>query len=220
MTVWSVIGIVLLSLLGLLVLLLISPIFVRIRYNEELTVCVWVLGIPVYRYSSGKPKREKPKKKADKPKKKTKEEKPSFFADLSKRLKTDGVGAVVAEIKELAGLVIGAARRVAHAVTVDRLQMDLIVASDDAAATAINSGRVCAVLYPSLTAIQSVICIRHRAVTVTPDYLAEKGRAQVDVLLHGFSIRLVWAAVRTLISYIALQSRKSTNTKEESENGK
>lgn len=216
---WGIIGIVLLCLLGLLVLVLASPIFVRIRYNEELTVCVWVLGIPVYRYSSAKPKREKPKKKADKPKKKTKEEKPSFFADLSKRLKTEGVGAVVAEIKALAGLVVGAARRVARAVTVDRLQMELVIASDDAAATAINSGRVCAVLYPSLTAIQSVIRIRHRAVTVVPDYLAEKGRVQADVVLHSFSARLVWAAVRTLISYIALQSRKSTNTKEESENG-
>lgn len=223
MTVWGVIGIVLLSLLGLLVLILLSPVFARIRYDEELTVCLWVLGIPVYRYSSAKPKREKPKRKADKPKKKkekTEEKKPSFFADLAKRLKTDGVGAVVAEVKEIAREVVGALRRVARCVVVDRLELQLVIASDDAAATAINSGRMCAVLYPSLTAIQSVVRIRHRAVTVVPDYLAEKGRVRADIVLHGFSIRLVWAAVRTLMSYIALQSRKSTKTKEESENGK
>lgn len=219
---WSVIGIILLSLLGLLGLVLVSPVVARIRYDEELTVCVRVLGIPVYRYSSAKPKREKPKK-ADKPagsKKQSKEEKPSFFADLAKRLKSDGVGAVVTELKELANEVVGAVRRVARCVVVDRLQLELVIASEDAAATAINSGRVCAVLYPSLTAIQSVVRIRRRAVTVVPDYLAEKGSVRADILLHSFSVQLVWAALRTLMSYFALQSRKSTKTKEESENGK
>lgn len=219
---WSVIGIILLSLLGLLGLVLVSPVVARIRYDEELTVCVRVLGIPVYRYSSAKPKREKPKK-TDKPagsKKQPKEEKPSFFADLAKRLKSDGVGAAVAELKELANEVVGAVRRVARCVVVDRLQLELVIASEDAAATAINSGRVCAVLYPSLTAIQSVVRIRRRAVTVVPDYLAEKGSVRADILLHSFSVQLVWAALRTLMSYFALQSRKSTKTKEESENGK
>lgn len=218
---WGVIGLILLALLGFLVLFLVSPVFARIRYSEELTVCIWVLGIPVYRYSSAKPKR--PKRKADKPrknKKKKTEEKPSFLADLAKRLKTDGVGAVVSEVKELADEVVGGLRRVARSVVVDRLQLELVVASEDAAATAINSGRVCAVLYPALTAIQSVVRVRRRAVTVVPDYLAEKGRVQADILLHGFSIRMVWAAVRTLVSYVSLQSRKSTKTKEESENGK
>ena len=188
---WSVIGYSLLSVLAVILLLLLLPVFVRMQYREELAVRVFVWGIPVYRYSSKKPK-PKAKKKADKPSK-TKE-KSSFLEDLSKKLKTDGVGAVVSETKNWANVALGASRRLCRAVTVDRLQLSLVVASEDAAATAQNTGRVCAVLYPSLTAIQSVVRIRHRAVTVTPDYLSETGSVTADITAHAMPIRLLWAA--------------------------
>ncbi len=218
---WSVIGYILLSLLGLLLFLLIVPVFARLQYREELTVRVRVFGIPAYRYSSAKKSAEL-KRKADKPADKPKKEKNPLLDDLAKRLKTESVGAAVEELRALARIVGGAARRVFKAVTVDGLQLRLVIASEDASATAQNVGRVCAVLYPSLTAIQSVIRIRRREVTVTPDYLAEQGSVTADVLLHVVPIRLVWAALCALVSYMILQSRKSAlvKTREELENGK
>ncbi len=220
---WSIIGYSLLGLLGLLLLLLIAPVLVRVRYREELTVCVRVLGIPVYRYfSNEEPKQKKPKKRKDKPAgkpKKKKEKKDGFLVDLSKQLKTEGVGAVVATVKALAGLAVGALRRVMKATTVDRLQLQLFVASEDAAKTAQTTGAVCAVLYPSLTALQSVLRIRHRAVTVTPDYLAEKGRVVADVRLHVIPIRMIWAALWTVLKMGAVFD-KTKKPKEEQGNGK
>lgn len=215
---WSVVGYILLSLLGLLLLLLIVPVFVRFQYCQELTARVRVFGIPAYRYSSAK-KPAEPKRKVDKPADKPKKEKNPILDDLARRLKTDGVGAVVEELRALARIVGGAARRLFKAVTVDKLQLQLVIASEDASATAQNTGRVCAVLYPSLTAIQSVMRIRHRAVTVSPDYLGEQGSVTADVLLHVVPIRLVWAALCALVSYVILQSRKSTKTREELEDG-
>lgn len=215
---WSVIGYILLALLGLLLLILLMPLYVRLRYREELVVCVHVLGIPVYRYSSAKPPKQQ-EQKTDKPVKKKTTEKPTMLNDLSVKLKTEGVRAVVDEIASLARIVSGAARRVFRAVTVDRLQMELVIASADAAATAQDTGKVCAVLYPALTTVQSVIRIRKRAVTVVPDYLGEKGRVTADVLIHAVPIRLVWAALCALIAYMAFQSRKSTNTGEDAKNG-
>ncbi len=213
---WSVIGYSLLSVLAVIVLLLVLPAFVRVQYREELAVRVFVFGVPVYRYSP-QAKKPKAKKKTDKPSKS--KEKPSFFRDLSKKLKTDGVGAVVSEVRNLASIVHGAARRVCRAVTVDRLRLALVVASEDAAATAQNTGRVCAILYPSLTTIQSVVRIRHREVTVTPDYLAEKGSVTADVTLHAVPIRLLWAALCTFTAYTRLKDKTVINTREELENG-
>ena len=216
---WSVIGYVLLSLLGLLLLFLILPVYARVRYREELTVTVRVFGIPVYRYCSAKASKGKSKKRADKPAEKTQKKKNTFLSDLSARLKSDGVRAVVDEIGALARLADGAFRRVARTVAVDRLQLQLVIASEDAAATAQDTGKVCAVLYPSLTTIQAVIRIRRRAVTVLPDYLGEKSRAEADVLVHALPVRLLGTALWALLSYGALQSHKSAKMKEELENG-
>ncbi len=216
---WSVIGYILLSLLCLLLLLLILPVYARVCYREELTVTVRVLGIPVYRYNSAKAPKEKPKKRADKPAGKPKKKKNTLLGDLSARLKDDGVRAVVDDVRALSGFVGGACRRVARAVVVDRLRLQLVIASEDAAATAQDTGKVCAVLYPSLTAIQAVIRIRKRAVTVTPDYLGERSRAEADVQMHTLPIRLLGTALWALLSYGALQSHKSAKTKEELENG-
>lgn len=216
---WSVIGYILLSLLCLLVLLLILPVYARVRYREELTVTVRVFGLPVYRYNSAKAPKEKPKKRVDKPGAKSEKKKNTLLGDLSTRLKSDGVRAVLDEARALSRFVGGAFRRVARTVVVDRLQLQLVIASEDAAATAQNTGKVCAVLYPSLTAIQAVIRIRKRAVTVTPDYLGEKSRAEADVLVHALPVRLLVTALWALFAYGALQSHKSAKTKEELENG-
>ena len=222
---WGIIGYSLLGLLGLLILLLLLPVFVRIRYYEEMTVCVRVLGIPVYRYSSLKEKADKPprrKKKKDKAEKKhkKKQEKQGFFADLTKQFKTEGVAAVLRTVKTVVGLATGALKRVLKSVTVDRLQLQLIIASEDAAATAINCGRVCAVLYPSLSALQCAMRIRRREVTVTPDYLAETGRVMADVRLHVIPIRALWAALWTVFKFGTVLDTKTNKTEEEHNHGK
>ena len=210
---WSVIGYSLLALLGLLVLLLLVPVFVRVQYREELTVCVRVWGIPVYRFPNAKPRPPQ----TDKPKTTARKQPNTMLTDLSQRLKTDGVRAVAEEVQALARIAGGAARRVVRAITVRRLQLQLIVASCDAATTAQDTGRICAVLYPSLTAIQSVVRIRKREVTVTPDYLAEQGRVTAEVTGHVIPLRILWAALGAVVSYGALRSHN--NGKEELQNG-
>lgn len=221
---WGIIGYSLLGLLGLLILLLILPVFVRVRYQDELTVCVRVLGIPVYRYSSSEEKPDKPeklkKKKKAKDKPKKEKEKHGFFADLAKDLKNEGAAAVIRTVKAVVKLATGALKRVLKAVTVDRLQLQLFIASEDAAATAINTGRVCAVLYPALSALQCGMRMRHRAVMVTPDYLAEKGRVIADVRLHVIPIRALWAALWTVLKLGTVMDTMTKKTKEEHEDGK
>lgn len=214
MTVPAVIGCILLGLLGLILLLPACPVFVRLTFYGELGVTVYVLGIPVYRYSSAEEKEQPPKDtlKADKLSAGKKE---NPLSSLGVRLKEDGVAATLQYVKKLADIAVSAFKRVLAALTVDRLMLQLFVASGEAADTAQNTGKVCAVLYPALTAIQYVLRIRKRAVTVTPDFLATAGKAEADVLLHAVPYRLLWAAVRAWLDYKKWSKQVTTNTIEE-----
>lgn len=211
---WSIIGYCLLGVLGLAVAALLLPTVIRLDYREVLTVRVWVLGIPVYRFSSQSTKPRTAK--ADKP---AKAKPDSWLSKLSAKLKTDGVRAVVEEVQSLARWATGTAREFFSAVTVDRLSLQLVVASRDAATTAQNTGRVCAVLYPALTTLQYAVRIRKRAVTVTPDYLATEGRVTARVIAHACAARLLWVVLHAASSYDARRSYMAKRAEEEQKDG-
>ena len=142
---WTILWIVLLSIFGLLLLLLIVPVYLRVTFQGELTVKIRIMGMPIKLYPKKK-KKDKPPKAGKPPKNKKqkpdKQRKESF--SVSQMLKEDGVGAVVSYYTSLAGMLKTGAKRLLRTVTVDHLDVRLTVASADAAETAQNYGRVCA----------------------------------------------------------------------------
>lgn len=199
---WTVLWIVLLSLLGLLLLLLIVPIYLRITFQGELTVKIRIWGIPFKLYPKKK-KKDKPPK-AEKPRKNQKAKpeklrKESF--SVSQMLKEDGVGAVVSYYTSLARMLSTEAKRLLRAITVDHLDIRLTVASADAAETAQNYGRVCAAVFPAEAMLESCIRVKRRRVRVDPDFLAAKGKAALDIRLHAVPLRITWSFFRLLISF-------------------
>jgi hypothetical protein len=211
----AVIGYVLLGLLVFILLLPALPVFVRFVFDGELQVRVYVLGLPIYRFSS--PAQEHPSPKIKKVKSEEKQEEQGFLSDLAGSLKRDGVTVVLTRLKELARIAVGAVRRVLAALTVDTLQLHLFIAAEDASATAQNTGKVCAVLYPALTTVQSVLRIRRRCVTVTPDFLSQQGRVQADITAHVIPYRLLLAVLIALPAYI--KWKKNDTVEEEKQHG-
>lgn len=192
---WGIIGYGVLGILLILLAVLIVPVYARLTFRDELRLCVRVLGIPIFRYSSeGESKRPSPSTKQM--------PKSSPLQSIAERLKADGVGATLQLIRELARLAIGTARRLIAAVTVDKLCLQLYVTGADAAQTAENTGKVCAALYPAVTALQqTVLCIKKREITVTPDFLATEGRAVADVTAHIIPLRVLLIAVLAVFRY-------------------
>lgn len=203
---WEIIGYSVLGILLILFLLLLVPVCVRCVFNGEMRLCVRVLGIPVFRYSS-----------QDESEAPDVVEKPSRLRGVSDRLKQDGAGALLNYIKELVKLAAGTARRLIAAVTVDKLSLQLYITGSDAAQTAENTGKVCSFLYPTVTALQqTVLRIKKREITVTPDFLAEEGRVMADVAAHVIPLRIVMIAI-----WMAFRYRMITKPhKEVSHNGK
>ena len=198
---------VLFSLLGLLVLLigaLSVPVYGRITYDGALSVRMRVLGIPF----TILPK-EKTEKKKRPAKKTAKEKKPSAVQELAELLKQDDIGGTLhflGGVAVLAGKTVG---RLLRSITVSQLDLQMRIATDDAAVTAQRYGQVCSVLYPSLAIIEQWVRIRHRNLRVEPNFLMETSAARFDIRLHVSLWRLIGAALALLWGLILLKEESN-----------
>ena len=220
----EVIGYILLGLLALLLVLPAFPVFVHCSFLEELMVSVYVAGIPVFRFSSAAPKTETKKRSEEKAPTEQKD-KPTTSSNLNplpalaRQFKEDGVGALLESVSQLARIAGGAFKRVLRTITVDLLRLRVFVATGDAADTAQTTGKICAALYPALSALQYALRIRKREVTVTPDYLAQKGKVEAQITAHVVPYRLLFAAVRSFLIYRKWNKKLQIQTTQNAQEG-
>lgn len=226
MSVWAIIGWVLLGILGLILLLLVFPVFLRVSYHGELTARLYVLGIP---FTLASPKKEEKSNAKEKPAKKGKKAKKSQAKDADKKkarpsisamLKEDGPGAVISYFSAVTRLAATALRRVLAALRISRFEVDILLASADAAQTARQVGMACAVVYPAEEVLIHLTHMKKHRVTVAPDFLAEKGRVSLEIRLHIVPIRGVWALLRLLWGYLLLNLREKEQGSDQTEPAK
>ncbi len=203
---------VLLGLLGLLLLLILLilfvPIGVRLMYDGELHVRVRVLGVPL----TILPAEEKPDKlQQPKRKKKASGKTSELKSTITASFRQDGVGATLHYLGELAGIAGKAVGKLLRAVVVDRLHLDLLIATDDPQDTAVRYGQVCGVLYPALAVIERMITVRRRELRVEPNFLRESSAAYIDMKAHVWVYRVVGAGVSLLVQYLILQIKTTDN---------
>lgn len=212
MSIWDILGWVLLvigALLLLLFLLLLLPLSLRLSFDGELDVRIRYIGIPVYRYPKSERKQKKEAAKSGKKKEgKQKAEKSGKakpqMAQLSAILKEEGPAAVAAYLSKLARLTATGVRRILAAVRVDRLLAELVVATGDAAETALQYGKLCGVVYPAEAALEGIVRVRRREVTLRPDFLLEKGSVKLLLRAHAMPLRLLIEVPRYILALLKL----------------
>lgn len=210
----KLIGYVLLGLLALLVLLLVVPVRLRVRYDTALAATLWVLFVPIRLLPKNETQNteqqaDKPQPKAEKPKPKKKSLKETLKESLSFEqhaadLKRNGVVAAALWLKEIADRVLTATDRVLNAVTVTRLFARADIAQDDAAQTALTYGRVCATVFPALGLIESKLTVKRQDVQITPAFCAEQTRFCFDTRLRVCVWRVLAALLCLAVSYIRM----------------
>lgn len=197
-----VVGIILLVIAALIAVILLVPIYARVRYDGTLTVRLRVWGIPITLLPSDE--EDEP----DEPATPSPRKKPSKAAQLKRELTRnfheDGVGATLRYLGDLAAILSQAVGRLLRAVTVDRLHLEMRISAADAADTAVRYGQVCAALYPTLAVIERAMRVRRREVRVEPAFLAESSAAFVDVRLHVWVYRAAGAAFALLWRYLTM----------------
>lgn len=197
----------LLAVLGLVLLALLVPVYGRVTYDGDLRVRLRVLGIPVTLLPA--PKEEKPPKKPRPEKRRQAAEKPSRLQELRELLRQDDLAATLGFLRELAVLAGKTVGKALGAVTVDRLQLQLLLATGDPASTATLYGKVCGVLYPSLAIVERVIRVRRRSLRVEPNFLLEKSGVRFDLRLHVSVLRLLGAGLYLLVRFLLIKEEKT-----------
>lgn len=137
-----------------------------------------------------KPSKKKPteeKKKKEAPKKPQKKHKISYYIGL--------YGDLFKKLLSKAGDLLG------H-VVIKELNIDITVASEDAAACAVEYGAVCAVVYPCVSALESAAEVKKRTVCVNTDFDGQKPTASAFVKLSLKPLYVVSTAFAVLKIFI------------------
>lgn len=203
---------IVLGIVAFLLLILLIPVYGYLDFDKQLHARVRVLGIP-FRLYPLKPKKKRSEKqqtvaKAEKSAKKSaKKEAKEGLLSLETIFKEEGISGVAQLFSELAKLATAALRRVLAAITVDRLNLQARIVCEEADETAIRYGQVCAVLYPALAGLESVVRVRKKNIAIAPDFLAEKGELVVDLRLHIIPLRVLWAALRFAVGFLGYTNK-------------
>ena len=208
---------VLFSLLGLLSLVTVAmsvPVYGRLTYDGELSAQVRVLGVPITLMPRPEPE-PKPVSAKSSPKKKKKEKQPSKLKELAELLKQDDLSGTlhfIGGVAVLAGKTVG---RLLRSITVNRLDLQMRIATDDVATTAQRYGQVCSVLYPALALIERWVRIRRRNLRVEPNFLVEESAVRFDIRLQVSLWRLLGAALALLWGFLMIKEQSNPQNQKE-----
>ncbi len=199
---WAVYS--LLALLALVLIILLIPVYGRVTFDGDLTVRIWVLGVPITLMPRPQPKSTATPKKGRK-----KKDKPSKLQELADLLRQDDLAATLQFLSDLTALLKRSVGRLLRSITVDRLELQMCIATGDPADTAQRYGQVCGVLYPALEWIGRAMRIRRRQLRVEPNFLLETSRVRFDLRCHLSVLRLTGAALALLWGLLLLREENT-----------
>ncbi len=180
---------ILLGILLAIFLILLIPIGIDTRYEDELFLKLKIgfAKITVFPQKPKKPKKKKKKKqkpKDDKPKEdKPKEKKPNI-------IQQKGLSWLVEFIKKIAELASGALKYFFAHILIKRMMLSISIAGSDAADTALKYGKLCAVVYPAIGIIAGSAKCRKFGVDITPNF-TDKAETKFYFELKA-SVRIIW----------------------------
>ena len=196
--------IVLWVILGILLVLLFSPLYVTMIYQESFCAKVRFLFL-TYTFSPEKSK-EKASQKEKTPKKQKKEkEDTDSQKDQSKwknLFKERGLDGMIDLVKKFMEQVTQPIKKLLTHFHIKKLVCEVSVSTEDAAETAILYGQVCAVIYPAVAMVTEAAKLYRFTASVAPDFDKEKSSVNFELKFHVLTIWLLIAAVQTLFRFI------------------
>lgn len=176
---------ILLALCAFLALILFSPIGLTVEYKEQFKIKVKLMGIP-FSVPIGKNKNEK----ATPPS--SKKEKSKSKKDILKSI--GNIGKILKASKE-------AIVSVAKNIKINTLKLVLYVGAEDAAETAIKYGQASAVIYPTLSVINTLSKPQKILVNIIPNFPSEKINVDFKINLKSSIFNLVVLAITLFKKY-------------------
>lgn len=161
--------------------------------------------VPVKSKKKSKKPSKKPKEKTSVEKKK-KSKKPSAF---KKMMDKKGLSGIVEMFCEFAKLATSTLKGIFENINITKFDVDITVASDNAADTALEYGKVCGVFYSAVSVVCSVTKCREYNLNLTPDFDDEaKGKISCDIKFYIRVFYVVKYALKALYKALVLRYKK------------
>lgn len=193
------------SIVGLLLIVLLSHAVVYLTVDSGLRVFVrfWFVKIKL---PPEKRKKDKSQEKETELLKESKKDKNI----IARMLKEKGVRDTVSELWSVFKPILLKAIELFKKIKVKRFDLRVITASDDAAKTALEYGGVCAVVFPVLSFLKSVMNFPDKItnVHIDADYDADKPTLYLDLKLKIRVISIVSAALSVLWTILKSRFKK------------
>lgn len=164
---------IILSVFLLLFLLTLFNIYICASFTDELalTIKIGFVKLRILPQRGAKKKKAvKKKKKSDKSKKKATEKESKNQTSPLDYFKQKGLSGIINIIKLIAEFAADSLRDLFRRITVTDFYLDIKVAGDNAADSAVKYGCCCAALFPALRVIFGAVRCRQYSVNVNPDF--------------------------------------------------
>lgn len=202
---------IVLSILALIFLLLVLPVTVDLNYKNELCYRIKYAAIVLFdsekRIDIKKVKRKK-KTKVQSHSEEKSAKKESFF---KKTYAEKGFFGTVKYFSELIGLILKKLWWIVKRLKFSRFVLDLTVATDDAANTALEYGGICCAVYPVLAFIETNAKFKSKSVNISADFDKKEPEFAISLSVTTRLIYFLIAAISALKEYLKLQHKESEN---------
>ncbi|MBR6903051.1 MAG: DUF2953 domain-containing protein [Clostridia bacterium] len=196
----------------LLLLLLIIPVSADTMYKDKFTVSVIYGGIKVF--DSSKPKKQKPQKpqisesNQEKPTAEEKQKKENFITKIfNEKGKIEGIKFLVALIKLAVSRIIWMLKKIKFR----QFLLNISIASDNAANTAISYGAVCAAVYPTINLLDQNTDLSVKKVNIYTDFDKLSPEIETAISVKTRLIYAVIALISMLFAYLKLKKESDKN---------
>lgn len=193
---------VLLGLFLLCLLLLCLPVTVTAGYNDHFWLQV---RYTFFHFSPGE-KKEKQKKKLEK-----KAEKPGAgkkgLAYFNELFQNNPLPDAISELCALLGLLLQKATKILRRSSMRRFTLQITYSNADAAAAAIGYGQICAVAYPFLGFLNSLIPFHKQNIDISCDYSGENSCFALDLKWRLIPLFCIGPLLSFIWDYIKYKGR-------------
>lgn len=192
-----------------ILLLLLIPVSAEVGYIDTVSVKVRYGGIKVFDNSAAKkPAKESPEKPAIESESKDKPKKENFISRIFKEKgKIEGIKFLFSVLKAALSRIIWVIRKI----KISKLFLSILVASDDAATTAIAYGALCAVVCPVLNLIDQNTDIGVKEVNISTDFDKLSPEIELSVTAKTRLIYATVAAISMLFAYLKIKKESEKN---------
>lgn len=196
-------------LLFLLFLILILPVMLDLSFDGELRLAVKYAGITVFNTQ----KQKKPKKHREKQQKEdsgnTKSKKKDSF--LKKKYKELGLSGAAKYFSEIIKLLFDSVGKLLKKLKFDRFYLELDVASDNAADTAVEYGAVCSAVYPVAALLESTLNFDFKYIAVRADFEHTSSELKISFRVTTRVIYAVIIAAAAFFKYLKIKKESEKN---------